>query len=83
VRATQREKLAALNEYHWMDLSHWEKRDDRTLWYFDRLAAGTASYTALVRVTTAGRFHWPGAAITPMYDARFSGVSEGSEIFVK
>lgn len=82
-RLAHREKLAALDVQGELALSHWEKRDDRTLWYFDRFDAGTASHTSIVRVTSAGRFHWPGATIAPMYDHRFSGVTESRLIEVR
>lgn len=64
-------------------LSFWEKRDDRTLWYFDSVEPGTLAHSVVVRVTTSGRFQWPGAVISPMYDHRFSGMSEGSTIEVR
>jgi len=65
------------------ELSHWEKRDARTLWYFDWLGRGTSQYSVIVRVTSSGRFQWPGAVVAPMYDARTSGVSEAATIHVR
>jgi uncharacterized protein YfaS (alpha-2-macroglobulin family) len=82
-RMTQRDKLAELGSDAGLSLSHWEKRDDRTLWYFDQMDSGTGRYTAIVRVTSAGRFQWPGATISPMYDARFGGMTDGQVIEVR
>jgi len=81
-RATQRHQSADEEGVQSMRLSHWEKRDDRTLWYFDAMPAGPQSYSVVVRVTSTGRFHWPGVVVSPMYDHRFSGVSEGTEVEV-
>ncbi len=82
-RATHRERMAVGGGDREPGLSHWEKRDDRTLWYFDSMDAGAQSYSVIVRVTSTGRFHWPGAIISPMYDHRFSGISQGQEIEVR
>jgi alpha-2-macroglobulin len=83
LRLTLREKLDAAEGENRVTLSHWEKRDDRTLWYFDEIGAGTLAYGVVVRVTASGRFQWPGAFISPMYDHRFSGTSEGVTIEVR
>ena len=83
LRLTLREKTAATVGENRLQLSHWEKRDDRTLWYFDEVAPGTLAYGVVVRVTTGGSFQWPGAVISPMYDHRASGISEGSTIEVR
>ncbi|HLP10082.1 MAG TPA: alpha-2-macroglobulin family protein [Opitutaceae bacterium] len=83
LRLSLREKLAELATENRAALSHWEKRDDRTLWYFDDVAAGTLAYSVVVRVTASGRYQWPGATIAPMYDWRFSGTSEGTTIEVR
>lgn len=83
LRLTLREKLADSAGENRATLSHWEKRDDRTLWYFDKVEAGTLAYGVVVRVTASGRFQWPGAVISPMYDHRCSGTSEGTTIEVR
>lgn len=51
-------------------LSHSELHDDKTNLYFDDVARGVNSYSVLARATAAGRFEWPPAQISPMYDAR-------------
>jgi len=83
LRLTLREKLDADAGENRASLSHWEKRDDRTLWYFDTVGAGTLAHSVVVRVTASGRFQWPGAFVSPMYDGRFSGTSEGTTIEVR
>ena len=83
LRLTLREKAGADTGEGQLSLSHWEKRDDRTLWYFDEVAPGTLAYSVVVRVTTSGSFQWPGATISPMYDHRFSGLGAGSTIEVR
>ncbi|MBK8475097.1 MAG: hypothetical protein IPL39_01970 [Opitutaceae bacterium] len=82
LRLTLREKTGEAAEGG-LRLSHWEKRDDRTLWYFDSVEPGTLAHSVVVRVTTSGSFQWPGAVISPMYDHRFSGMSEGTTIEVR
>jgi alpha-2-macroglobulin len=61
-----------------LEVSHSELRDRSTLLYFDDFAPGPGVYSILVRVTAAGTFRWPATQITPMYDSRFSGLSESS-----
>lgn len=82
LRLTLQGKLAGEREGGAV-LSHWEKRDDRTLWYFDDVPAGVLSHGVVVRVTSAGHFQWPGAVVAPMYDARFSGTSAARTIEVR
>jgi uncharacterized protein YfaS (alpha-2-macroglobulin family) len=82
-RTTQQRQLEEDAAFSPLRLSHWEKRDDRTLWYFDALESGAHRCSVIVRVTASGRFHWPGVTIAPMYDARFSGVGEGAVIAVR
>ena len=60
------------------DLSHSELRDDKTLLYFDSLPSGLSSYGVLARATSVGRFAWPSAQFSPMYDARFTGRTAAS-----
>ncbi len=67
----------------WAALSFVERRDQRTRLYFDRLASGATSYSALARVTTGGSFRWPGAWASPMYDPRSFGESPGADVRVK
>ena len=83
LRLTLRDKLGADAGENRASLSHWEKRDDRTLWYFDALGAGAHAHSVVVRVTASGRFQWPGAFVSPMYEHRFSGTSEGTTIEVR
>lgn len=64
------------------DLSYVERRDQKTTLYFDRLAAGSSTYTVLLRVSSPGAFRWPAAVATPMYDPRRSGQSPASEVKV-
>jgi len=58
-----------------LDRSHQELRDDVTCLYFDELPVGAGVYSVLARAGAAGVFAWPAARITPMYDARFGGLS--------
>jgi uncharacterized protein YfaS (alpha-2-macroglobulin family) len=83
LRLALRERLGEVVGENRASLSHWEKRDDRTLWYFDSVGAGTLAYGVVVRVTSSGSFQWPGAFVSPMYDHRFSGTSEGGMIEVR
>lgn len=57
------------------ELSFAELRDRTTCLYFNRLEPGLHTSSVVVRVTTAGRFHWPATQVVPMYDSRFSGLS--------
>ena len=66
----------------WLDLSHVERRDRKTVLYFDRLPSGSTSYSVVARVNASGAFHWPGATVTPMYDLRTSGQSAATEVSV-
>ncbi len=59
-------------------LSHSEHRDQKTMLYFNQIGAGKSTYAVLARVVGAGRFRWPGAQVTPMYDSRYSAVSEAT-----
>lgn len=58
-----------------LTLSHSERRDHVTCLYFNRVDAGTATYSVLARATCAGVFHWPATQVAPMYDSRFTGVT--------
>ena len=64
-------------------LDHSELRDNTSNLYFNRLNNGESSYSLLARVTSAGVFSWPASTITPMYEPRFSGLSNNSKLFVK
>lgn len=66
----------------WLDLSHVERRDRKTMLYFDQMATGSTSYSVLARVNAGGTFRWPSASVSPMYDLRTSGQSAASEITV-
>jgi len=55
--------------------SHQELRDAVTNLYFDELRPGAGVYSVLARATAVGTFAWPAAQVTPMYDARFGGLS--------
>ena len=66
----------------WLDLSHVERRDRKTMLYFDQMATGSTSYSVLARVNAGGTFRWPSATVSPMYDLRTSGQSAASEITV-
>ena len=59
-------------------LSHSELLDDRTMMYFDDLPRGTHHFTTLVRVTSAGEFHWPPGQVSTMYDSRFEATTTGA-----
>ncbi|MFT3782257.1 MAG: alpha-2-macroglobulin family protein [Nibricoccus sp.] len=80
---TRADQLQSGDDGSSLYLSHWEKRDDRTLWYFDSVEPGPRSYAVLVRVTSSGDFRWPGVTIAPMYDARWSGISDGGVVHVR
>ncbi|MFZ4598432.1 MAG: alpha-2-macroglobulin family protein [Terrimicrobiaceae bacterium] len=64
------------------DLSHAEMRDDQTNLYFDSLSPGLHSYAVLARATSVGRFAWPSAQMSPMYDARFTARSAPTTFLV-
>ncbi len=68
------QKPVAADE-HQLALSFSELRDKTTCLYFNRVTPGTAVYSTLARVTSAGTFTWPPAQAVPMYDSRFSGLS--------
>lgn len=59
-------------------LSHAELGDSSVKLYFDDFPAGTGSYSILARATAEGKFTWPATQVTPMYDARFSGLGPSS-----
>jgi len=65
-----------------VELSHAEMRDDKVNLYFNSLRGGLQSYAVLARATSVGRFAWPAAQMSPMYDARFTGRSEASTFLV-
>ena len=64
-------------------LDHSELKDNESNLYFNRLNNGESNYSLLARVTSAGIFSWPASTITPMYEPRFSGLSNNSKLFVK
>jgi alpha-2-macroglobulin len=66
----------------WLDLSHVERRDRKTVLYFDQLPSGSTSYSVLARVSAGGSFRWPSSTVTPMYDLRSSGQSPANDISV-
>jgi alpha-2-macroglobulin len=66
----------------WLDLSHVERRDRKTVLYFDQLPSGSTSYSVLARVSTGGTFRWPSSNVAPMYDLRTSGQSPASDVVV-
>ena len=66
----------------WLDLSFVERRDRKTVLYFDQLPSGSSSYSVLARVTTGGNFRWPASTVAPMYDLRSSGQSPAADIRV-
>ncbi len=66
----------------WLDLSHVERRDRKTVLYFDQLPSGSTSYSVLASVSAGGMFRWPSSTVSPMYDLRSSGQSPANEITV-
>ena len=63
-------------------LDHSELRDQAANLYFDLVKPGQHSYSILGRITSVGQFTWPSAAITPMYETRFGGLSAPNECYV-
>jgi hypothetical protein len=63
-------------------LSHHELRDAAANLYFDSVPKGSFSTALRARVTAAGSFSWPATQISPMYDARVSGRTASSRIYV-
>jgi len=63
-------------------LNHSELRDQQANLYFNRVAAGNHTYSILARATSAGKFTWPSSQISPMYEARFSGLGAADELHV-
>jgi uncharacterized protein YfaS (alpha-2-macroglobulin family) len=63
-------------------LDHSELRDQSANLYFDRVDPGQHSYSILGRITSVGTFTWPSASITPMYEARFGGLTAPNECHV-
>ncbi len=63
-------------------LDHSELRDRSANLYFNRMRAGEHVYSILARVTSVGRFTWPSATITPMYEPRFGGLSAPQPCYV-
>jgi uncharacterized protein YfaS (alpha-2-macroglobulin family) len=76
-------ELPSEAEGSFMDLSHSELRDDSTRLYFNRVDPGETAYSVLARATGVGSFRWPQTQAAPMYDSRFSGLSESSICVVK
>jgi uncharacterized protein YfaS (alpha-2-macroglobulin family) len=64
-------------------LSHVELRYSRTLLYFDRALPGRNVYSVVARVVAPGTFHWPATQARPLYDSRFSGLTESAVIHVQ
>ncbi|MBL4684258.1 MAG: hypothetical protein JKY37_06695, partial [Nannocystaceae bacterium] len=65
------------------DASHVELRDDRALFYFDRVWGEYVHATYLMRATTPGRFSAAPASAELMYETDGVGFSEGLTIQVK
>jgi uncharacterized protein YfaS (alpha-2-macroglobulin family) len=61
-------------------LSHSELRDDKALLYFDRIPQGVGHHAALVRVSVAGEFRWPGPQVSLMYQPGRGAVGGASTL---
>lgn len=57
-------------------ISHQEFRDDRVLFFSDKLHSGLWEFTYLARATTRGQFTIPPAQVEAMYDPEFLARSE-------
>ena len=66
-----------------LKLSHVELRFARTLLYFQNAPPGRNAYSVLCRVIVPGVFRWPATQARPMYDSRFSGISESMVVHVQ
>ncbi len=89
---TENPKMQALAEHYQLpieagvntlQLSHVELRFARTLLYFEKAAPGPNVYSVLTQVMFPGTFHWPSTQVRPMYDSRFSAVSESRMVTVQ
>ena len=68
------------SERQW-DVSHSEVRDDRVMFFFDRIySGGTRTLSYLARCTTAGKAYAPSAKVESMYDPDNTALS-ASRIF--
>ncbi len=59
-------------------INHRELRDERVVLIAEQIAAGTYRYKYLLRATSSGRFFWPAATISLMYEPEeFGRCAEG------
>jgi uncharacterized protein YfaS (alpha-2-macroglobulin family) len=65
-----------------LSLDFSELRDQSANLYFDRVEPGQHNYSILGRITSVGKFTWPSASMTPMYETRFGGLSAPNECYV-